>query len=65
VRRFQKARDLVRTVATPDWSRVAATVGYYDQSHLIRDFQALSGLSPADYFRRSSRQILPNHALHG
>jgi AraC-like DNA-binding protein len=65
VRRFQKARDLVRTVATPDWSRVAATVGYCDQSHLIRDFQALSGLSPADYFRLSSRQILPNHALHG
>ena len=61
VRRFQKARDLVRNVKAPDWARVAAAGGYCDQSHLIRDFQALSGLSPADYLSRASGQGLPNH----
>jgi AraC-like DNA-binding protein len=65
VRRFQKARDLVRNVAMPDWAQVAAAGGYCDQSHLIRDFQALAGLSPANYFRQSREQVLPNHVLHG
>jgi AraC-like DNA-binding protein len=63
VRRFQQAREHLRNVTTPDWAQVAVAVGYCDQSHLIRDFQALSGLTPANYFRQSSGQLLPNHAL--
>lgn len=30
----------------PDWADVACAAGYYDQSHMIRDFQDLYGLSP-------------------
>ena len=60
VRRFQKARDLVWKVEAPDWARVAIDCGYFDQSHLIRDFQAFSGLSPAAYLRQSSEEVLPN-----
>lgn len=64
VRRFQKARDLVRHAEAPDWARVAVDCGYFDQSHLIRDFQALAGLSPVNYLRESSGErgrVMPNH----
>lgn len=30
----------------PSWADVAHTLGYYDQSHMIGDFQELYGLSP-------------------
>ena len=59
--RFQQARQLIRKVETLDWAKVAVTCGYFDQSHLIRDFQAFSGLSPTDYLHRSSDQVLQNH----
>jgi transcriptional regulator GlxA family with amidase domain len=61
VRRFQRVRALVRNVPAPDWARVAVEWGYFDQSHLIHDFQAFSGLSPVEYCRRRSEQALPNH----
>ncbi|TDR48900.1 AraC-like DNA-binding protein [Tahibacter aquaticus] len=35
----------------PDWAQLAADGGYYDQSHLIRDFQQFSGLTPAAFLR--------------
>jgi transcriptional regulator GlxA family with amidase domain len=61
VRRFQGARALVRKAVAPDWARVAVDCGYFDQSHLIRDFLAFSGLSPVDYLLRRSEHVLPNH----
>ena len=61
VRRFQQARELVRSFEVLDWARVAVNCGYFDQPHLIRDFQEFSGLTPADYHRRSIEQVLPNH----
>ncbi len=33
----------------PDWADIAADHGYYDQSHLIRDFQQFAGMSPGAY----------------
>lgn len=57
---FQRARALARKTA-PDWARIAVDCGYFDQSHLIRDFLEFSGLTPADYLRRQSEQALPNH----
>ena len=60
VQRFQRARALARKTA-PDWAGIAADCGYFDQSHLIRDFLAFSGLSPADYLRQRSERVLPNH----
>ena len=36
-----------------DWARIAASAGYYDQSHLIADFHDLVGLSPSAYLARS------------
>jgi len=30
----------------PSWAEVACAVGYYDQSHMIRDFLELYGMAP-------------------
>jgi AraC-like DNA-binding protein len=34
------------------WARIAARSGYYDQSHLIRDFGRLLGETPATFIAR-------------
>jgi transcriptional regulator GlxA family with amidase domain len=61
VRRFQRARELVRKAAEPDWAAVALECGFFDQSHLIRDFGEFSGLSPAAYLHQKSKHVLLNH----
>ena len=34
-----------------DWAGLAADWGYADQAHLIREFHAMAGVTPADYAR--------------
>lgn len=51
VQRFQSVLRLVHRPDVPDWGQLALEHGYFDQSHLIRDFLAFSGLSPAEYLR--------------
>lgn len=48
-----------RAVSEP-WARIAADAGYADQSHLIADFRALVGTTPAEWLAR--RQV-PNLLL--
>ena len=52
VRRFQRALVLSRRSAAPKWSALALECGYFDQSHMIRDFLAFSGFSPTEYSAR-------------
>lgn len=61
IQRFQRASSLTRRKASPDWASVAVECGYCDQSHLIRDFIAFSGLSPADFLRHSTPELKENH----
>jgi AraC-like DNA-binding protein len=63
--RFQRARALAqqkamvdldrepdrRATRGVDWPQLASACGYYDQSHLIHDFQEFSGSSPTDYLQ--------------
>jgi AraC-like DNA-binding protein len=63
VQRFQRARAIIhRQVEAADWTGIAVECGYFDQSHLIREFQEFSGLSPAAYVRQYNR-FLDEH-LH-
>lgn len=63
VQRFQRARAMIhRHENVADWAGIAMECGYFDQSHLIRDFQEFSGFSPAAYLRQYNR-FLDRH-LH-
>lgn len=42
-----------------EWATLAAESGYYDQSHLIRDFRSMTGLTPAQY--QPVNHHSPNH----
>jgi AraC-like DNA-binding protein len=59
--RFQRARELVRHTASPDWADVALECGYFDQSHLIHDFRQFTGFSPGEFKRVQNEKLLPNH----
>lgn len=55
VLRFSHAIARLRDKAeSPQWDALAQECGYYDQSHLIREFQALSGHSPAEFLRHAA-----------
>lgn len=56
VQRFQRARAIIhRQEKAADWTDIAMECGYFDQSHLIREFLEFSNLSPADYLRQYNR----------
>jgi AraC-like DNA-binding protein len=61
VRRFQDVLAFVRKSKTPDWSEAAYICGYFDQSHLIRDFRIFSGINPTDYALRRTNRVMENH----
>jgi len=50
--RFQRVLSQLDQCSAPNWTQLALNFGYFDQSHLIRDFLAFSGFSPADYLHR-------------
>ncbi len=55
VARFQRLLRRLRS-APERWAAVAADIGYYDQPHLIREFQELAGCAPSEY-AGSSRHL--------
>ncbi|HEX7242111.1 MAG TPA: helix-turn-helix domain-containing protein [Longimicrobiaceae bacterium] len=51
--RFRACVSLLRRGPGQSWSRLALRCGFYDQSHMVNEFRALSGLSPGDFAARS------------
>ncbi len=49
---FQRVISATGQRPAVDWSETAVGCGYYDQAHLIREFRAFSGLTPATYLTR-------------
>jgi AraC-like DNA-binding protein len=47
--RFEHATSLLVTAHGPTLAETAMAAGYYDQSHLTRDFVALAGMTPGAY----------------
>lgn len=52
VARFRATVALMRREPHRSWSDVAYSCGFYDQSHLVNEFQALAGLSPGGFRER-------------
>lgn len=53
VQRFRAALTLLGESAVVPWADLAAQCGYFDQSHLVRDFRAFSGCAPGDFARHA------------
>lgn len=56
VARFQHAIDLAQSAQRPDWAGIAAACNYSDQAHLVRDFNAFAGETPARWSFRTQLQ---------
>jgi AraC-like DNA-binding protein len=59
VRRFQRAIRAAHGTRVVNWSDLALDCGYFDQAHLIHDFQAFSGLTPAAWAAQRTDHV--NH----
>lgn len=49
--RIAMAQYLLRSNGTPSLSRIAAALGFFDQSHFTRVFGRMTGQSPGEYAR--------------
>jgi len=61
VARIARLQSVLRSIgrdARPDWADVAAECSYFDQPHLIHDFRALTGETPAEFVRNQGRLSL-------
>ena len=54
--RFERVAERLRTASGVRWSELAIDAGYYDQSHLLRDFTDFAGTTPTTY----RAQLLPD-----
>ena len=50
--RFHRATTLIADTESQDWGALARSCGYYDQSHLIHEFQRFAGDTPEGLARR-------------
>jgi AraC-like DNA-binding protein len=57
-RLHEAAARLAEDHARP-WADVAAELGYFDQSHFIRDFTGAIGLTPVAYAQACRRKVAP------
>lgn len=48
--RFQNSLDVKSKNKSPNLTDLTYSCGYYDQSHMINDFQKLAGMTPKQYF---------------
>jgi AraC-like DNA-binding protein len=62
LRRFERAAVFARA-NTPDWAQLALACGYSDQSHMIADFVAFSGLTPSQFLGRATPQVKDGHVV--
>jgi AraC-like DNA-binding protein len=47
--RFERMLELLERAPAPTWAELAVACGYYDQSHLINEFRAITGATPTAF----------------
>lgn len=56
--RFNNVRNYLDGLAKEaDWNGISLDFGYYDQSHLIREFKRYAGKTPSEYFYLSASNL--------
>ncbi len=55
--RFQSSMALLRQGSFRSLTDIAHSLGYFDQSHFIRDFKLFSGVTPGVYLRKAVEQM--------
>ena len=51
IQRFVWTLARLRESTSVDWTRLAVSAGYSDQSHLVRDFRRVASASPTEFLR--------------
>lgn len=65
LQRFHRVKKHVASLGAPaSWAAFAVACGYFDQSHMIRDFVAFAGMSPTGYLRSRSGETKFDHLVH-
>lgn len=60
--RFSRSRRLVQEPHRPTLAEIAAVCGYYDQSHLAREWRELAGVAPSQWLDAEELPISPSQA---
>ena len=53
--RVEKARLAIKQLKDQSLTRVGADLGYFDQSHFIREFKSVIQMTPHEYLKRNFR----------
>ena len=49
--RLHEAAEQLKRTSPPSLAALAASLGYFDQSHFVRDFKAMVGRAPGAFAR--------------
>jgi AraC-like DNA-binding protein len=65
LQRFHCAKERIAALGTPpSWATLAIECGYFDQSHMIRDFVGFAGITPTSYLRCRTGETRFDHFVH-
>lgn len=63
--RFHRVKHSIATLGGPEsWAALALDCGYFDQSHMIRDFVEFAGMSPTGYLQSRTGETMFDHFVH-
>jgi methylphosphotriester-DNA--protein-cysteine methyltransferase len=65
LQRFHHVKQQIATLGGPrSWATFAVECGYFDQSHMLRDFVEFSGITPPSYLLGQADETRFDHVVH-